>query len=538
MVAGSSPAGPTIFTARGQILNDEDMTKSKGMVAAGHELTAKAGVEVLNEGGNAFDAILASLAASCVCEPILSSFAGGGFLLASPAEGESRIYDFFVKTPQRPEDQGSMDFKDVDVYYGSVTQKFHIGKASAGVPGVVLGLFEIHKDLGFMPMKEILAPAIDYARKGVRTNAYQAFLFQVVRDILATDQTCTRLFTSPHADDLLLQEGDLMILPEMADFMESLAIEGPDLFYRGDIAQTVAGEMEEGGLITRADLEQYDVARREPLSVDYHGAQIEMNAPPSAGGLLIAFGLKLLEQMDIAKCDHNSEAYLQILAQVMDMTQKARLEKETLGCLKSCFLEPDFIETYRAEFAGRPAVSRGTTHISAIDADRNMASMTVSIGEGSGYIIPGTAIQMNNMLGEKDLNPAGFHNWEPGERLCSMMTPTMIKWPDGRQVATGTGGANRIRTAMLQQIVKLVDYNLSIEESVKTPRIHLEDRQLDMEGCFDGSFENLLSRYPNHNVWEGLSMFFGGIHSVGFDARGINGCGDPRRDGFAMSTSV
>lgn len=506
------------------------------MIAAGHELTAQAGVEILNAGGNAFDAILASLAASCVCEPILSSFAGGGFLLASPVGGESSVYDFFVKTPRRPQQGKPFDFKDVDVYYGAVTQKFHIGKASVGVPGIVLGMFEIHRDLGSIPMKDILAPAMDYARKGIRTNAYQAFLFQVVRDILATDETCANLFSSPAASDQLLQEGETMILPEMADFMEVLTIEGPDIFYRGEIAQMIAREMEEGGLITRTDLENYDVVRRKPLTVDYHGAKIEMNAPPSAGGLLIAFGLNLLEKINIAQYAHNAEDYLLALAQVMDMTQKARLEKESLGCLKSCFLHPDFVEIYRRELAGRPAVSRGTTHISAIDADRNMASMTVSIGEGSGCVIPGTATQMNNMLGEKDLNPAGFHNWEPGERLCSMMTPTMIKWPDGSQVATGTGGANRIRTAMLQQIVKLVDYKLSIEESVTSPRIHLEDGQLDIEGGFDGRFTELLTRYSDHNRWEGPSMFFGGIHAVGFDGRGINGCGDPRRDGHAQKT--
>ena len=510
--------------------------KAKGSIAAGHELTAKAGAEILRAGGNAYDAILASVAAACVCEPILSSFGGGGFLLASPSEGNSRVYDFFVKTPSgENRNPDTMDFKGIDVYYGAVTQRFHIGKASVGVPGQVRGIFDIHNDLGTMPIKDIFTPAIEFAKKGVVMNAYQAFLFDVVRDILATEEICKKLFGCPKEDGKFLPEGALMKLPDMADFMETLAIEGPDLFYRGEVARSIAEDMKDGGLITRGDLENYDVIKRDPLKLDYYGTKIEANPPPSVGGLLIAFGLKLLQETDFKTIGNNSCQYLSLMTKVLDLTQRARIEKEAGGSLDQTMLDPDYLKTYAEKVADRPVCGRGTTHISAIDGQGNMASMTVSTGEGSAYVIPGTGIQMNNMLGEEDLNPAGFHNWQPGERLSSMMAPMTVTWPDGRKVATGTGGANRIRTVLLQQLVKLVNYGQSIENSVLDSRIHMENSHLNIEGGFEFDLQPILKAYPENTLWDEKTMFFGGIHTVGSSGKETTGTADPRRDGYCIT---
>ncbi len=518
------------------------MGNSKGIIAAGHELTANAGAMILESGGNAYDAILAAAAASCVCEPILSSLGGGGFLLACPEGMDSIVYDFFVKTSFQRVSSGDLDFKAVNVHFGSESQEFHIGKGAVAVPGQVAGFFEIHKSLCTMPIQDIFAPAIEYAKKGVRINRYQGFLLDVNREIITADEECKKLFTDKDNINTLLQEGQVMSLPEMSDVLDVLTIEGADLFYRGEIASLICADMKDGGLIKRSDMEGYCVEKRDVLALEYKGVNIEMNPPPAIGGLLISFGLKLLKDTNFGFVDSDSEEYIEILAHVLELTQAARIEKEASGKGKLCkeIIAPDFVELYRREIIERIITSKGTTHISVIDSKGNMASMTLSNGEGSSYVIPGTAIQMNNMLGEKDLNPAGFHKWKGAKRLSSMMTPMVMRWPDGRKVVTGSAGANRIRSALLQQIVRLVDFGVSIEDSVTSPRIHVEHSHLSIEGGFKGDMKDVLKQYPDHTLWEELNMFFGGINSVGSGAglvgscAGLSGCGDPRRDGVCI----
>ena len=147
-------------------------------------------------------------------------------------------------------------------------------------------------------------------------------------------------------------------------------------------------------------------------------------------------------------------------------------------------------------------------------------------------MIPGTGIVMNNMLGEDDLNPGGFHRWTPDERMTSMMAPTALAWRDGRRVATGSGGSNRIRTALLQVLVDLVDFAMEVEDAVAAPRIHVEDSFLSVEGGFDPErIAPVLEAWPEHQVWEAANMFFGGAHTVASGPRGVEGAGDSRRDG-------
>lgn len=511
----------------------------KGIVAAGHVLTADAATQVLREGGNAFDAAIAATFMACVAEPVLSSLAGGGFMLARPEGGKPRLYDFFTQTPGWTGNEAELDFYASTVDFGSTTQDFHIGKGSIAVPGIVKGLFDIHAQLGGIPMSRLVEPAAEAARAGVELSSYQAYIFSLIEPIYL-DQPCSRaIFESRLHPGRIAGEGEVIATPEYGDMLEVLAREGADLFYRGEIASEIERLCEKGGLLRRVDLERYRTAVREPLEFEYRDHQVFTNPPPSAGGLLIAFALELLEHLDVAGEGFGSASHLTALKEVMDLTNAARIEStvddEKHWPLPELLFSPALLARYRDEVTGRVRSYRGTTQVTIIDRELNIASITVSNGEGCGHILPGAGIMLNNMLGEEDLNPGGFFRWQPNRRMSSMMAPTLVLDPDGGLIATGSGGSNRIRTAILQVLVNLLDFGMGAEEAVDAPRIHAERGELLVEGGFpETGLKQLLDRYPRHKIWAEKNMFFGGAHTVVYDGAGLSGAGDPRRGGVLV----
>ena len=499
------------------------------VVAAGHALTVATAEDVLRAGGNAYDAVIAALATSFVAEPVLSSPGGGGFLLAVPAADRPRVYDFFVQTPRGRRPAEDVEFYPVMADFGPARQEFHIGRGTVATPGMMRGIAEIHADLGTVPLRELVSPACRHALDGVEVSAMQAYLQGVVEAIVGASEASLSIFASVEAANRIARAGERSVNPMLADALEAMAIEGADLFYRGEIAASLVSDMARGGHLAAADLASYRVEKREPLSFGYRGSRILTNPPPSSGGMLIGFGLDLLRTHDVGAESFGSARHVGLLAAVMEATAAARIEHsmETLASL-----DPSSTARWREQVAWRMRGLRGTTHVSVIDAAGNIASATVSNGEGSGYVIPGTGIVMNNMLGEDDLNPDGFHRWTPEERMTSMMAPTAIEWDHGRRVATGSGGSNRIRTALLQMIVNLVDFAMEVEEAVVAPRVHVEDAFLSVEGGFDVErLAPVLDAWPEHQLWDARNMFFGGAHTVASGERGVEAAGDPRRDG-------
>ena len=508
-----------------------------GGVAAGHPLTAAAAEDVLRAGGNAYDAVIAALATSFVTEPVLSSPGGGGFLLAAPADERPRVYDFFVQTPRGRRPAGDVEFYPVMADFGAAQQEFHIGRGTVATPGVMRGIAEIHADLATVPLRELVTPACRLAIEGVTVSKYQAYLFSVTEAIFGASEACRSIFASAGAPGKLAQCGERLTNPMLADALEAIAIEGADLFYRGEVAASLVADMAAGGHLAATDLAGYRVEKRVPLSLDYRGVRILTNPPPSSGGTLVGFGLALLGTEDAgvgagrfgAEAAFDSAAHIGRLATVMEATAAARIE-HSIGALAS--LDPASVARWREQVAGRARAFRGTTHVSVIDAAGNVASATVSNGAGSDYVVPGTGIVMNNMLGEADLNLDGFHRWPLDERMTSMMAPTALAWRDGRKVATGSGGSNRIRTALLQVLVNLVDFAMDVEEAVAAPRIHVEGTFLSVEGGFDPErIAPVLEAWPDHQLWDAPNMFFGGAHTVASGPRGVEGAGDPRRGG-------
>jgi gamma-glutamyltranspeptidase/glutathione hydrolase len=508
----------------------------KGVIAAGHEVTALAAEEVLREGGNAFDAILAAHLAACTAEPVLSSLGGGGFLLVKAQDSPALLYDFFTHTPRARRPAHELDFRPIIADFGTAQQEFHIGQGTIAVPGSVKALFEIHRDLGAIPLREIAQPAIHNAREGVTLNSLQAYIFNIVRPIYTATPETREIFCQKGDADQILREGDQIVQKDLADTLESLVTEGEVLFYRGEIAQTIAGiNRDGGGHLTLADMENYQVIRRSPLDLHYRKARVLTNPPPSSGGILIAFALQLLKGIDSRGWKFGNADYLLLLAEVMALTGKARVEMNKdihSGQANSLqFLDEDYLQQYRLHVSGVAHSQRGTTHISVMDAQHNVASMTISNGEGCGSIVPGTGIMLNNMLGEEDLNPGGFHQWTENQRMSSMMAPSLLI-NDTSLAAMGSGGSNRIRSALLQVFINLIDFGMDIEAAVKSPRIHLEGNRLSVEGGFKPlQVQRLMRLYPEHELWQGLNLFFGGVHSVVRDISGFSGVGDLRRGG-------
>lgn len=508
----------------------------RGAVAAGHAATAEAAADTLRAGGNAFDAVVAAQWCACIAEPVLTSLGGGGFLLAHAASGKTTLYDFFAHTPRRKRPVKTIDFHPIQADFGTTRQEFHIGYGSVATPGSVGGLFSIHRDLCTLPMPVLMEAAIDLARRGIRINRLQAYIFNVVKPIYLATPQAERRFASRKRPDSLVGEGETLRLPELADTLEQLGREGDRLFYSGDIADQIdAACRDGGGHLSRDDLSAYRVIKRKPLTVDYRDARLLTNPPPSSGGLLIGFALKLVERLAGTGLDFSSPEAIAVLAEAMQCTNEARLESLAKNRFDNQLLEPAYMQQYLERVQGRARAYRGTTHISVIDAQGNLAALTTSNGEGCGHMLADTGIMLNNMLGEEDLNPHGFQRWPENRRLTSMMAPGMLQTGDGACIALGSGGSNRIRSAILQVVSAIVDSGLPLDEAVHRSRIHYENALLNIESGFDADVLSTLDGlFDEVKYWPDRNLFFGGVHAVARHRSGFDCCGDPRRGGVAL----
>lgn len=498
----------------------------KGGVASGHPQVTEAACAILRAGGNAFDAVVAAGFAAALAEPTLTSLGGGGFLLARTCRGRAVLFDFFVDTPGRGLQAGQMEphFLPVTIRFPSSEQIFNVGMGSVAVPGVLRGYLHVQRRLGRLPLRDVLAPAIDLARAGVTINAKQAYFLDLLIPIMTLTPPGRALF---EPDGRYLRVGDVHRNPDLAAFLETLSTgEGEREFYEGELAQRMTQEMaERGGLLTAADLAAYHVIEREPLPVDYRGLRLLTNPPPSFGGSLIALSLRLLEARAVQELGFGSPAHLALLVAVMQEADRRRTE----GYLSPADLgQPGLTESVERV----RTASGGTTHISVCDAEGNAASMTTSNGEGAGCFVPGTGIMFNNMMGEDDLHPEGFHSSPAGVRVASMMAPSLLLAAGRVRLALGSGGSKRIRTAMLQVISNVADFGLAPRAAVEAPRLHWDGCCAQVEPGFpETTLAALATRWPV-NRWAVRDVYFGGVHVVASDGEGA---GDPRRGGHAAA---
>jgi gamma-glutamyltranspeptidase / glutathione hydrolase len=501
----------------------------RGVVAAGHPLTAEAGADVLRSGGNAVDAAVACVLMSFVAESPLTGPGAGGFMVVH-AGGESHVLDFFVAAPglgldgREPAALVPMDVR----FSEDAIQRFNVGPASCGAYGTTLGLAETLQRFGTARLGDLTGAPARAAREGIEVVPMQAFLFRVLEPIVTSTPECAAIYAP---EGRLLAEGDAIRLPELGDLLDRLGAEGCDFLYRGDVAHAVSDwVLERGGMLSRDDLASYEVIEREPARVTYQGREVITNPPPSSGGILIADALGILERID-----RPHDPY--VIAEVIESTNRARDEDFLEGLATEGFLE-QFLAKHALDSVATEVRSRlgNTTHVSVMDAKGGCASVTCSNGSCSGVVVPGTGVHLNNMLGEQDLNPLGFHRHAPGSRVPSMMAPTVVL-SDGRpEIAIGSAGSNRIRSAILQTVLGVVDYGLPAQDAVSAPRLHVEEGQVDAEpGVDEAALDRLEQAGWTVRRWSELNLFFGGVQAVARNpgTGGLTGGGDPRRGGVA-----
>jgi gamma-glutamyltranspeptidase/glutathione hydrolase len=517
----------------------------RGAVAAGHEITAQAGARALAEGGNAVDACIAAAFASWVAESPLTGPGAGGFMLVHHGnDRSSRLLDFFVATPGqglRRRRRAEMDAVDIQFEGSDTTQRFLIGHRSCAVPGTVAGLAEAHRAYGTLPWPELLAPAIELARSGVVMTEAQALLHVLLDSILRHTPESRAVF----GRRARLVAGDRLVARDLAATLEVLSAEGPGAFYRGELAQAIVAHVQEhGGTITRRDLESYRVIRRRPVEATYASHAFESNPPPSSGGVLIGYGLAILDRLG-RSAGPGSTSELARLVEVLREQNRVRDPRFSRELYRGGLARRLLAEDAVAEGARRVrralrapaevASPAGTTHISAMDAEGNAAALSSSTGAGSGVVVPGTGIPMNNMLGEYDLQPSGPPP-APGTRLTSMMAPSIVSRSGEPRLVLGSAGSARLRGAVMQVVVNVVGHGMGVEEAIVSPRVHVDDHQVHAEGGHDAEALDELERAGYDVVrWRRLDLYFGGVAAVERRPDGtLAAAGDPRRGGHGV----
>jgi gamma-glutamyltranspeptidase/glutathione hydrolase len=517
----------------------------KGAIAAGHPLTAEAGARVLAEGGNAVDACVAAGFASWVAESPLTGPGGGGFMLVHRARDHTtRLFDFFVTVPGLglgPHERAAMDTVDVD-FTPESSQVFHIGAASCAVPGTAAGLEAAHRAYGSRPWRTLAEPAIELARAGVELSRPQAYLHAILDLILRHTDEGRRIY-GPGGERLVA--GDRLATPDLADTIERLAEGGAAKLYRGELGRALVAHVRAGGgEITERDLAEYRVVRRRPIRAAYRGDELASNPPPSTGGVLIGYGLRLLDAMDADAPPGTAEAMASLVEVMREQTRArgGRFARELYrgGLVRRLFDDGALDDAVRRIRARDPGLAElappgGTTHISVVDGRGNAASLSATTGSGSGVIVPGTGIHLNNMLGEFDLSVAGGST-RPGARFTSMMAPSVVLHDGSPRLVVGSAGSLRLRGAILQTIVNVVGHGLPVEDAIARPRIHLEEPHVHCEGGADEAEVDRLGALGYEVVrWRRRNLYFGGVSGVEVLADGsLAAAGDPRRGGAGV----
>ena len=486
-------------------------------IASGHIATTQAAEEVLRAGGNAVDAAIAAFTVAWVAEPCMASAGGGGFAITRVNGDPVQLFDFFCQTPRIKKPAEESDFFPIVVDFGATRETFHVGLGATAVPGAIAGVFALHERYGRMPIRELLQPAIEAAAHGVEINRFQYEGARLLESILRLHPRGRTLFLR---NDRLAAVGDRLHFPQMADYLDHLGREGRDAFYRGEVARKIAADHESGGgYLHLADLEAYRVIVREPLAFTYRGLRFYTNPLPSTGGTRLTLGLKKLEEREALPPLHSGE-------QVRSLYGVFRY-LETIG-----FQAADLARAMEVVPLSDHLPKWGsTTHISVVDNWGNAVGLTATNGEGSGYFVEGTDIQLNNMLGEAALQPLGFHSWQPDTRLSSLMAPTIWLDAEGNfQGVTGSSGAGRIPNALLQVVHYLVDHGLEVQAAVDRPRVHGQEGVLYLEpGLELSGWDGAVERF------DAPSLFFGGAHTVVRQAGRLFAAADRRREGLGVA---
>ena len=513
--------------------------EAKGVVAAGSVQTAQAGVDILQAGGNAVDAAIAAAFSVSAGEPTVTSLGGAGMMMIYIAKTETlHVCDFFANAPlMRPTEQPKLDFFGIDLDYGPTQQTFYVGRGSAAVPGVIPGLGTVHKRFGSLAFERLLEPAIQQLREGVILGPRQQAMGEFLEPILTREPEPRKWFS--HGGGYIAQTGEFA-LPELADTLTEMQ----DMGWRQHYDAVMIPQMldafgpHNGGLLEKADFDRYAPVFRQPTKTPFFDHQVYTVPSPAAGGPMIALMLSLLGQ-DSFK-GHSADELIKVFAAAQETADADRMQRLSGELpIDGASQQRDFISRC-SRLDGSIQVDGGppsTTHISAVDPWGNAVAVTLSHGESNAYNIGKTGIMMNNFLGESDLLPKGFGTAETGARLATMMSPSIALGPANEIIALGTGGANRIRSAILQSLWHLIAGGKAPQDAIDAPRMHYEDGALNIESFTRHlDWKALGSHIPKEmTVFDEPNLYFGGVNCATRNGLGqFNGAGDPRRGGVCL----
>lgn len=525
-----------------------------GVVAAAKPEASEVGIEILKKGGNAVDAAIATAFALGVLEPNASGVGGGGFMIIKMADmKEAVVIDFRETAPAAAHDKMFLG-SDGKVVAGLSSQ----GGLSVGVPGEVKGLLYALENYGSgkLSRMQIVEPSINWAMKGIPVTVNLASIIKDNFTKLTQYENGAEIYLN---DGLPYEIGDTIVNLDYAKTLAKIGAEGADAIYKGEIAQAIVNEVQKrGGILTLDDLANYKVEVRKPVQGTYRGYTIFSVPPASSGGTHMIQMLNILENFDLKKTGQGTAATAHLWAETMKMAFADRSKymadtafvKVPLAGLtnkdyaKELAAKIDLAKPMASATAGDPSKyeSGSTTHLSVMDKQGNMVAITKSINYffGSGVVVPGYGIIMNDHMDDFVLTPGSANSVQPGKRPLSSMSPTLVLDPQGRSFMTlGSPGATRIFPTVAQIISDVIDFGMPIQQAIMEPRLfQMASGALNMEGRYSiNAYEALKKLGHTINVRGDYDPYFGGVHAVLYDYdKGIlYGGADPRRDGQAVA---
>ncbi len=527
-----------------------------GMIASPERLAAEVGTQILQNGGNAVDAAVATGFALAVSYPRAGNLGGGGFMLIHLAEGDRQtLIDYRETAPAAAHPDLFLDKKgEID------RSREFFSHQSAGVPGTVAGLLYALEKYGSMTREQVMAPAIALAERGLTVSFALNFEFNSRAEQLRKNPEALRLYFKP--DGAPYEVGDIWRQPDLAWTLRQIQKKGRDGFYTGEVAQRITAEMEAGdGLITAQDLADYRVVERQPVRGRFRGFEIVSTPPPSSGGVHIVQMLNILEGYDLAAMGHNSAAYLHHLAESMKLAYADRsrylgdpdftkvpvsqLTGKAYAARQRQLINPDRATPSADIYPGKmlPGESSDTTHYSVVDRHGNVVSntYTLNFSFGSHIAVPGTGMLLNNEMADfaaKPGQPNAFgliggeaNKIEPGKRPLSSMSPTMV-FRDGKPwLATGSPGGSQIITTVLQTLLNAMEFDMNIAAATAGARVHhqwMPDKLLVERGISPDTIKLLENMGQQVEIG---NRTLGRTQSIMLDDGWLLGATDTRRPG-------
>jgi gamma-glutamyltranspeptidase/glutathione hydrolase len=529
----------------------------KAMVVSARVEASKIGSDILQKGGNAYDAMAATQLALAVVYPVAGNIGGGGFMVYRSNDGKTGALDFREKAPLT----ASRDMY-LDEEGNVIPNKSSFGVHSVGVPGTIAGIFEVYNKFGSLPFKDLIQPSIDMARNGFNVTKKQANSLNKTRKRFEKANNYKILF------DREWKEGDLLQQEELAQTLERIRDNGQDGFYKGKTAQLFVDYVKElGGIISLEDLVKYKAIWRKPIEFSYKDHKIISMTLPASGGICLAQILKSVALYDLSEIEHNSTKYVQLLTEAERRSYADRTnflgDIDFVNVPIDSLTSTNYIKQRMRTFSWDKAtpsseVSHGkvlgyesdeTTHYSIVDQFGNAVSVTTTLntGYGSKVLVKGAGFFLNNEMDDFSAKPGvpnvyGLLGSEanaiaPEKRMLSSMTPTIVEHNGKLKMVIGTPGGSTIITSVLQNILNVIDYNMGMQESVNQPRFHhqwLPDIIRMEPNGFDNKTKAKLDSL-GYKIYEKNSLIIGKVDAILVLPNGtLEGGADKRGDDTAV----